>query len=219
MASHSNGQSKATVLETFISEFYIVQKVQVVNDVVEVLKELKPDEKNDAAYKRLKNEHDIYTIRLKGGNDRIVRMSRVNMYKHEHYDQQAYRLEMEFVGPTLEERLNDKRQPALEDSEKKKIILEIAEGLQYIHSKRVVHADINTSNILLRGNKYDVKIKGFGFSRIKTSSSAKDSDVCNLGMVIEKMYQDKTQMPPLIKKCYDMCQKSESAGNLVRAFK
>ncbi|KAF9986365.1 hypothetical protein BGZ65_007872 [Modicella reniformis] len=212
MASRSNEQAKATtVLNTFTSKSYIIQKVQV-NGVEEVHKELDPNmplnSERDEASKRLKNEHDTYS-HLKGScTNRIVNMRR----KHEkHNDQQVCRLEMEFVGPTLEERLNDKRQPALEDSEKKKIILEIAEGLQYIHSKKVVHADINTSNILLKGNKYDVKIKGFGASRIKTNNNTEDSDMYDLGMLIKEMYQGETKMmPPIIKKCYDLCQRGSA---------
>ncbi|CAK9137777.1 unnamed protein product [Ilex paraguariensis] len=46
------------------------------------------------------------------------------------------------------------------------LALELARGLSYIHSKKIVHRDIKTDNILLDKN-HNVKITEFGVSRVE----------------------------------------------------
>lgn len=51
--------------------------------------------------------------------------------------------------------------------QKTKIAFEIAEGMEYLHSKRVIHRDLKTKNVLLEGDT--PKITDFGYSRTDLS--------------------------------------------------
>lgn len=53
--------------------------------------------------------------------------------------------------------------------EQKRLILEIARGLNYLHSQGVIHRDLKSANILVNGDGH-AKISDFGLSKIKTIS-------------------------------------------------
>lgn len=55
--------------------------------------------------------------------------------------------------------------------EQKRLILEIARGLQYLHSQGVIHRDLKSANILINADDH-AKIADFGLSKIKTLSVA-----------------------------------------------
>lgn len=58
---------------------------------------------------------------------------------------------------------------ALEPNQQKEIALSIARGLDYIHSKNMIHCDLKSANILL-SEKGIAKIADFGLSRVGTQS-------------------------------------------------
>jgi serine/threonine protein kinase len=43
------------------------------------------------------------------------------------------------------------------------IILQIAEGLEYLHSKYILHRDVNVSNIMISGSGTNIKAKLIDF--------------------------------------------------------
>ncbi|KAL1532762.1 CBL-interacting serine/threonine-protein kinase 20-like [Salvia divinorum] len=56
------------------------------------------------------------------------------------------------------------------------IMLQIARGVEYLHSKKICHGDLNPSNILLRPRNtttggFQVKVSGFGISAIRSCAS------------------------------------------------
>ena len=53
----------------------------------------------------------------------------------------------------------------LKEPQAKYFFRRIVEGIQYIHSKNIVHWDIKLDNILLN-NQGDIKIGDFGVSRL-----------------------------------------------------
>lgn len=57
----------------------------------------------------------------------------------------------------------EKQLPELSNAEKHRIILEIAKGIAYMHSKGLVHRDIKAENILMKD--MHPKIADFGFAR------------------------------------------------------
>lgn len=69
---------------------------------------------------------------------------------------------MEYIdGITLEEFISQKR---LTENLAYKIINELCDALQYLHSKQIVHRDIKPSNILITHNGYNVKLIDFSLS-------------------------------------------------------
>ena len=70
---------------------------------------------------------------------------------------------MEYVdGPSLRKVLDEEEVLAIEKS--LRIIIELAEALDYAHRRHVVHRDIKPSNILLAGG-HDVKLGDFGVAK------------------------------------------------------
>lgn len=66
-------------------------------------------------------------------------------------------------GNSVEQYLHNKKSGRLEEDEARNIFRDIAEGIAYLHEKKVAHRDIKADNVLL--NKYlKVKIIDFGFS-------------------------------------------------------
>ncbi|KAL1552000.1 tyrosine-protein kinase ABL1-like [Salvia divinorum] len=68
------------------------------------------------------------------------------------------------------------------------IMLQVARGMEYLHSKKMCHGDLNPSNILLKERNsvtggFQVKVSGFGISAIRSCASrsprpvAADADI------------------------------------------
>ncbi|KAF8324806.1 kinase-like domain-containing protein [Amanita rubescens] len=58
--------------------------------------------------------------------------------------------------------------PSIAEIEKR--ILQVAQGLEYIHSEGLVHGDINGANVLLDDN-FHVQIVGFGLTRLSAATN------------------------------------------------
>ena len=71
----------------------------------------------------------------------------------EHGDLQKYFLKTKIEGTTISE------------SNKVKLMLDIAQGCAYLHDRNVIHRDIKPSNILLAGNPVSAKLTDFDFSK------------------------------------------------------
>ena len=69
---------------------------------------------------------------------------------------------MEWIdGSTLEELISSR---SIDKHLARKIILEICDALEYMHSKQVIHRDLKPENILVTHNGKNVKIIDFGLS-------------------------------------------------------
>ncbi|KAK8897931.1 hypothetical protein M9Y10_000164 [Tritrichomonas musculus] len=66
---------------------------------------------------------------------------------------------------------NKRETNPLTSYQKTKIALEIAQGMEYLHSNRIIHRDLKTSNILIDSNDNSPKISDFGFSKTNISLS------------------------------------------------
>ena len=72
---------------------------------------------------------------------------------------------MEYVGVTsLYQYLKQNSQSRLPEGEVRKIFKQVAEGIDYMHSKNVTHRDIKLENLLLEDKTKNIKIIDFGFA-------------------------------------------------------
>ncbi|KAF8339497.1 kinase-like domain-containing protein, partial [Amanita rubescens] len=61
-------------------------------------------------------------------------------------------------------------------TEIEKLIFEVAQGIEYIHSKDVVHGDLRGDNILLDAN-FHVQITDFGLTRLSESTNTRSGSL------------------------------------------
>jgi len=65
------------------------------------------------------------------------------------------------------------------------IMLQVAEGMNYLHQNRVVHRDLKSMDILVKYNEHDrhmcAKVGGFGASKVKESSYTYSDQTMNVG--------------------------------------
>ena len=152
---------------------YVVQ-----DDVADVLgkgafglvyRALNPDTKTEVAIKVLQPEQDARQLQLfKAEAERAAGLSHKNIVAVYDFDQQDGRpyLVMELAeGETLQKVIDTHK--ALTLLEKIDLLYQVAEGLQYAHSKGVLHRDIKPGNIMVLPDK-SAKIMDFGIARALT---------------------------------------------------
>ncbi len=100
----------------------------------------------------------------------------VQYYGIEHEEDKRYLVTEYCEGGTLRDLLNSDRILSIEY--KLKIILDILDGLNYIHSENIIHRDLKPENILLCVNTqgWVAKISDFGVAKIKAKSTNLDSN-------------------------------------------
>ncbi|KAG6389238.1 hypothetical protein SASPL_150701 [Salvia splendens] len=102
------------------------------------------------------------------------------------------------------------------------IMLQIARGVEYLHSKKICHGDLNPSNILLRPRNattggFQVKVSGFGISTIRSCPSrspravAADADIwlapellAELGGKCKGKYSEKADVYSFGMLCFEL---------------
>ncbi|PCH44138.1 kinase-like protein [Wolfiporia cocos MD-104 SS10] len=71
-----------------------------------------------------------------------------------------------FVSPWMEYTFKKYLKNLILKSERLRLCLEIAHGIEYLHKQRIVHGDLTTNNILIDANGH-IRINDFGFTRMK----------------------------------------------------
>ena len=98
-------------------------------------------------------------------------------------------LQMEYCEKTLEDWLFDRVYPPTEQD----IVKQVIRGLNYLHKKHIVHGDLKTRNIFLKGKV--VKIGDFGNTKKGKFEQDYKKDMNDLAaIVLEIMYPMKTYM-------------------------
>lgn len=84
-------------------------------------------------------------------------------------------LVMEFIdGADLHKLLMDGWLPTIEEAVR--IVMNIAQILEYVHSKGVVHRDLKPGNLMILKNKQNLKIIDFGLAQLYELSKLRDID-------------------------------------------
>ena len=109
---------------------------------------------NDNMLKRFINEINIIAS---------MRHPNILLYMGTTIDENNYYMITEYLPKgSLYEYLHNKRKK-LTEKQKIKIALQIAIAIQYIHSRKILHCDLKSSNVLLDEN-FKIKLSDFGLS-------------------------------------------------------
>ncbi|PCH44129.1 kinase-like protein [Wolfiporia cocos MD-104 SS10] len=71
-----------------------------------------------------------------------------------------------FVSPWMEYTFKRYLKNLTSNSERLRLCLEIADGIEYLHKQEIVHGDLTTNNILIDADGH-IRINDFGFTRMK----------------------------------------------------
>ena len=105
---------------------------------------------------------------------------------------------MDLMSKDLHGHINDKEFNALEHVD---MILQVAQGMSYLHEQNVVHRDLKPQNILLKVDPEDVmdpvlKVADFGLAKIRESLSSLSDNTPNVGTIryrAPELYQNRHQ--------------------------
>ncbi|XP_041360031.1 serine/threonine-protein kinase Nek8-like [Gigantopelta aegis] len=93
-------------------------------------------------------------------------------YYENFLEDKALMIVMEYAqGGTFLEYLQSRNNNLLEEEEILKFLAQMLLSLQHVHSKQILHRDLNSQNILLDKKKEIVKIGDFGISKVLSSKS------------------------------------------------
>jgi serine/threonine protein kinase len=116
-------------------------------------------------------------------------------------------LVMELMNGNLTDHI-ELNEPSLELAVALDIMLQIAEGMQYLHEKKVAHRDLKSANVLINPVKIlgtenagyaQVKLADFGLSKLKDSSATFSMQTTNTGTtrwMAPELFEE-----PVLNKC------------------
>lgn len=87
-------------------------------------------------------------------------------------------------------------------SARQRVMLQLLDALEYIHSLQLVHHDLKSSNILITRNGQNVKLIDFGLSELDTTNSQNDiqHDIQKFGQTLQLLF------PSRYKRLRQQCQ-------------
>ena len=147
--------------------FEIVRLLSNQGGMADVYEAFQPSLKRKVAAKKIKKEFVMNEdIRRRFEDEAIglAKLNHPNIVQIIDFNKENLILFLEFIdGKTLDIILKEKGKLAIPEA--LRIISQVLSGLQYAHSKGIVHRDIKPGNIFITGED-DVKITDFGIAKI-----------------------------------------------------
>ena len=93
-------------------------------------------------------------------------------------------------------------------SARQRVMLQLLDALEYIHSLQLVHHDLKSSNILITRNGQNVKLIDFGLSELDTTNPQNDiqHDIQKFGQMLQLLF------PARYKRLRQQCQNGQLAN-------
>ena len=93
-------------------------------------------------------------------------------------------------------------------SARQRVMLQLLDALEYIHSLQLVHHDLKSSNILITRNGQNVKLIDFGLSELDTTNPQNDiqHDIQKFGEILQLLF------PSRYKRLRQQCQNGQFAN-------
>lgn len=93
-------------------------------------------------------------------------------------------------------------------SARQRVMLQLLDALEYIHSLQLVHHDLKSSNILITRNGQNVKLIDFGLSELDTTNPQNDiqHDIQKFGEILQLLF------PARYKRLRQQCQNGRFAN-------
>ena len=93
-------------------------------------------------------------------------------------------------------------------SARQRVMLQLLDALEYIHSLQLVHHDLKSSNILITRNGQNVKLIDFGLSELDTTNPQNDiqHDIQKFGQTLQLLF------PSRYKRLRQQCQNGQFAN-------
>ena len=103
-------------------------------------------------------------------------------------------------GKTLEEGFEQ-----LTDFDKLRIVVRVADTLNFLHSYKLAHCDLNFSNIMLTQENHDPVLIDLGSMRSNLDVDYTPFDTSSFLAMIQKMYRNckASEIPPVVKPLFD----------------
>ena len=155
------------------NKLYAIKKIPVKNDLSKnLLRDYVNFIRETTFMLSLNNQYIVKLFGYFQGMEKINKLKEIyknhkrKLYQQDTNDKKMYFLVLDFMDNGNLENLNDSYRnqgKKLEQNFIIKIFKQLLIGLNYLHSKGIVHRDIKLDNILL-DDKYDIKISDFGIA-------------------------------------------------------
>ena len=136
--------------------------------------------KGTVKIKDIKNETNILS---KFNNESIVK------YYGLFYSEFHFIIKMEYCESNLAKFIEDRKNELINENILYKIINNICLGINEIHSKQIIHRDLNPNNIFMNKD-YNIKIGDFGISKICVTTK---TDVGTIGYKAPELLKGKVE--------------------------